>query len=312
MKRLALVIALASVSGVQGCASLTAEQHEPADTPTAQEQSMAMQGKELHLEHQVQRPVAVRWGNWGRGGAAMLQPAYVHVLLGEDDPQGAHDVTYPRAVELREDMYRRQAKMAGLQAEMEEARRIRSQLEAEAVKEMMGQLKVDEGVVGLEPSVYATQQPAAEVIARLGEQNGSKVRAAVEEALDESDKIVIEHFGQSEEDMLREHGSISELLMHDRWRMACAGYDDLLDEGDYAMLMQAGGPEALPDDATPNNCPGLFPTEPMIEDLTNELCPSSGNFSAKRIFYSELFAMRGIESQFYNPETDMLEQCLAK
>lgn len=40
--------------------------------------------------------------------------------------------------------------------------------------------------------------------------------------------------------------------------------------------------------------------------------PKLRQLSAKRIFYSELFAMRGIESQFYNPETDMLEQCLAK
>ncbi len=300
MKRLAVAIALAvSTTAFHGCTSLHQPKEKGHSAPSAQARAMALQGKELHPKRQIQRYVAVRWGNTGRGGAAQLQPGYVHVLLGEDDPQGAQPFSYDTALALRDAMERREAEMARLREEQAQARDIRRQQETQELKQLMDTLSVGQSAVGLESGVYATEQPSAEAIAE-----------AVGRARDQARQIERQRFNQTAEDIDRQMASMSELMEKDRWVMACAGYHDLLDEGDYAYLMAYGGPSAIPDDATPNRCPGLFPDEHLVDDLTADMCPGEIGFSAKKRFYSELFELRGIESSIYNPVSDMLEPCL--
>lgn len=313
VKRLAVAISLAvSAAALQGCTSLMASKEEAPEVPTAQAEAISLQGKENIPNRQIQRYVAVRWGNTGRGGAAQLQPGYVHVLLGEDDPQGAHSVSYDTALALREAMEHREAKMAKLRHTQDEARDIRRQQKDTEMEKLMDKLSVDEGAVGLEPGVYATKQPSAETIAASGSRAREEVAEAMKRANENSRVIERERFNQTSEEMNIKMASMTELMEKDRWIMACAGYHDLLDDGDYAYLMSYGGPAAIPDEANPANCPGLYPDDHLADELSDELCPAGEGYSAKRAFYSALFDARGIESSIYNPVTDMLEPCLGK
>ena len=313
MKRLVAVISLAASSvALQGCTSLMAAKEEAAEQPGPQAKALALQGKELKPGRQIQRYVGVRWGNTGRGGAAKLQPGYVHVLLGEDDPQGAHPVSYDTALALRDAMQRREAQMADLRETRDRAREIRRQQKASEMEKLMEKLSVDERAVGLKSGKYATEQPSAEAIAASGSTARQAVAKAMERANETSREIERQRFNQTAEEMDRKMTSMTELMEKDRWVMACAGYHDLLDDGDYAYLMSYGGAEAIPDDATPNRCPGLFPDEHLADELSDELCPAGDAYSAKHAFYSDLFEKRGIETSIYNPVTDMLEPCLGK
>lgn len=313
MKRLVVVISLAvSAAALQGCTSFMATNDEAPEVPTAKAKAIALQDKERTPNHQIQRYVAVRWGNTGRGGAAQLQPGYIHVLLGEDDPQGAHPVSYDTALAMREAMKRREGQITKLRNAQDEARVIRRQQEATEMEKLMDKLSIDERAVGLKPGVYATKQPTAESIAASGSRAREDVAEAMKRANDNSREIERERFNQTSEEMNIKMASMTELMEKDRWIMACAGYHDLLDDGDYAYLMSYGGPAAIPDEANPANCPGLYPDDHFADELSDELCPAEEGYSAKRAFYSALFDARGIDSSIYNPVTDMLEPCLGK
>lgn len=246
-----------------------------------------MQGVAMAPNHQIQRYLATRWGNVGRGGAAELQPGYIHVLLGEDDPQGADPYSYDMALQMRDAMDRRASEMARMRKNQREARRIRHQQEDIAMKDLMNQLSVASDVVGLEPGVYATKQPSAQ-----------QIRLARKSALDKSRDIERQRFNSTSEEMSGKIHSMNSLMQTDRWRMACAGYHDLLDEGDYAQLLEDG----FQSDAIPMRCSGLHPTQEYVQTILVDLCTAEPGYSSKAEFFRRLFMRKGIDTRLYSKD----------
>ncbi|MDF8735127.1 hypothetical protein OU524_12610 [Escherichia coli] len=64
------LIAILGVTILAGCASGTPEQNTQSQTALAENDKLARVSMELSMS----------WGNMGRGGAALRQPGYIHVL----------------------------------------------------------------------------------------------------------------------------------------------------------------------------------------------------------------------------------------
>lgn len=64
------LIAILGVTILAGCASGTSEQNTQSQTALAENDKLARVSMELSMS----------WGNMGRGGAALRQPGYIHVL----------------------------------------------------------------------------------------------------------------------------------------------------------------------------------------------------------------------------------------
>lgn len=81
MKRFSLVLISAALVG--GCASSPEPQPEPEFTPIESK------------EQRVTRDLTLSWDNIGRGGAALRQPAYIHVLGQGTLQTSGNDATIP-------------------------------------------------------------------------------------------------------------------------------------------------------------------------------------------------------------------------
>tara|TARA_B100000424_G_scaffold270992_1_gene272009 strand:+ start:3237 stop:4193 length:957 start_codon:yes stop_codon:yes gene_type:complete len=305
MKHLTKGLATASLAGLLAACSSQPEAPEP-EPWIAQEEAFSLQGISLPLDHQIQRYVAMRWGNWGRGGAAKLQPAYVHVLLGEDDPQGSLPITYERALELRGKMDDQADLMEILNQQAQQAHVGRQVDQASALKMLMEKVSVPQEAVGLTAGAYATEQPSAEAIAASGQQHArsleSEIDAAKSNALQVSRERETQQYGATLEDMQDQYSELSTSQGLNRIAMACAGHHELLKPegqrfvGDYLASMLAT-PEKL-ENLSPQRCPGIYVDAARLNELASDMCQDgSTKTDSGEHYLNVLMRWQGLSTQ---------------
>ena len=316
MKLLTKGLTMASLTGL--LAACSSQPAEPEVEPwVAQEEAFSLQGISLPLDHQIQRYVAMRWGNWGRGGAAKLQPAYVHVLLGEDDPQGSLPITYERAMELRGKMDDQADMMEILNQQAQQAHVGRQVDQASALKTLMAKVSVPQGAVGLTAGVYATEQPSAAAIAESGKQHAQglegEIEAAKSNALQASRERETQQYGATLEEMQDQYSDLSTSQGLSRIAMACAGHHELLKAegqrfvGDYLASMLAT-PEKL-ENLSPERCPGIYVDAARVSELASDMCKDGSTKTESGEHYlTVLMRWQGLSTQDLS---DSARNCLS-
>lgn len=248
------ILALALSGLLGGCAGSPSNNMPP--DPAVTHPAKAAEHNQTDALSDAQRPAVVRWGNYGYGGAALLYPAYIHVLLGERDVQGNLPVTYPHAVEMQE-----QAAIIIT----------RKQVLIDAI----------ERASRLEPSGTPPQAVTQ-----------AEMQAAVETPVNPSSPDLAPIIVSAQPFQPATSERIPDMYPNTGWAVFCVLGPGVASEAEYSAMLKTGGAINPPAALTAKNCPHLTPTHEEADRLLQRYCASPAS-SAIRKFYAQLIERSG-------------------